>query len=167
MSEISKAAVTPKEKTCCVAGHSDIPPGEVEHVKTELSRKISQAVEDGYLHFLTDFAEGTGQLFAQAVDEARHGNDALCLEAVLPYRGRHEELLGDETCKPLLSVCADVSFSGEDDTPECRAVNRREQLRRSSRMILVYDGREGGGTFESIRMGHDQRINIREIPLGL
>lgn len=61
----------------------------------------------------------------------------------------------------------DISFSGEAHVDDSDAANCREQLRRSSRMILVHDGREGGNTFEAIRMGHDQRITIREIPLGL
>ena len=167
MQEAPGTKETPKEKTCCVAGHSDIPTGDMEFVREQLRRKIGEAIEGGWLYFLSDFTEGTGQFFAEAVAEAQRGNDAIRLEAVLPYRGRHAELLDDEACKPLLSACAEVNFSGEEDTPECRAANRREQLRRSSRMILVYDGREGGGTFESIRMGHDHRITIREIPLGL
>ena len=164
---MTKTEDTAKERTCCVAGHHDIQAGDVEYVKTELHRRIDEAIADGYHCFLSDFTDGANQLFAQAVLEKRSENDAICLEAVLPWRSRYDELMNDEARKPLLLACADVLFTGENKTAKSERANRKEQLRRSSRMVIVYDGREGGGTFEAIRMGHDERITIREIPLGL
>lgn len=167
MDLLSKIVAEEKAATCCVAGHHDISSDDAEFVKTELHREISKAIEDGYQCFLTNFANGVCQHFAQVVVEKQKENEDIRLEAVLPYHSRHNELLGDEACKPLLLSCSDISFSGETQADDSDTANRREQLRRSSRMILVYDGREGGSTFETIRMGHEQRIHIREIPLGL
>jgi uncharacterized phage-like protein YoqJ len=167
VSDTTKTADTLKAKTCCAAGHHNIPDCDIEYVNEQLRREIGKAIEDGYQCFLTNFEDGVCQLFARAVVEKQHENDTIRLEAVLPYHSRHDELMGDEACKPLLLSCADITFSGEKPTARSAIENRREQLRRSSRMILVYDGREGGSTFEAIRMGHDQRTHIREIPLGL
>ena len=167
MSEISNAADTLKAKTCCVAGHHEVPAGDVENINAELRREIDRAIEDGYQCFLTNFEDGVCQLFAQAVVEKQSEHDSIRLEAILPYRRRREELLDDEVCKPLLLACADVSFSGELPSADSDSANRREQLRRSSLMILVYDGREGGSTFDAIRRAYSQRISTREIPLGL
>lgn len=159
--------VTQKDMTCCVAGHQDLPPGEMEEIKEALEREVRQAAAEGYTCFLTNFMEGTGRLFAGAVARVQRENAHIRLEAVLPYHGLREELLEDEATRPLLLACADVHFSGERRTKNSDSVNHKEQLRRSARMIVVFDGRESGGTVSAIRMAHAQRVQVREIPLGL
>ncbi len=167
MREIQKACEDLKAKTCCVAGHSDIPDHQIEYVRERLKQGVERAIDDGYIHFLTDFTEGTDQLFAEVVAELREKNNTLRLEAVLPYRARYDELLHDKNTHPLIITCADVCFSSEEFSRNCWLVNRREQVRRSSRMIVVFDGRDAGGTVQAIRIAHAQEIKIREIPLGL
>lgn len=156
-----------KEKTCCVAGHRDISAEQVEYVKQELRREVEAAIADGYLYFLTDFMQGVDQLFAQVVADIRKENEAVRLEAVLPYRNRYNKLFEDAKTKPLLLACTEVGFSGEKYVGNSIFVCRRKQLERSSRMIAVFDGRDKGGTVSAIRMAHAQGIHIREIPLGL
>ncbi|MDL2238102.1 SLOG family protein [Christensenellaceae bacterium OttesenSCG-928-K19] len=156
-----------KEITCCVAGHRDLPSGEMEEIQEALEREVRQAAADGYTCFLTNFMEGTGLLFAYTVAQLQQEIADIRLEAVLPYNDMREELMENETARPLLLACADVQFSGERRTKNSDSVNHKEQLRRSSRMIVVFDGREAGGTVSAIRMAHLQRIQVREIPLGL
>ena len=45
-------------KTCCVTGHREIPADKIEHVKNVLRSQVLQAVEDGYTHYVSGFAEG-------------------------------------------------------------------------------------------------------------
>lgn len=156
-----------KEKTCCVAGHRDIPADMEEHVRRELRREIEAAIADGYLYFLTDFMEGVDQIFAEVVADICRENEAIRLEAVLPYRNRYNKLFENGKTKPLILACTDVGFTGEKYVGNSIFVCRRKQLERSSRMIVVFDGRDKGGTVSAIRMAHVQGIHIREIPLGL
>lgn len=156
-----------ESKTCCVTGHRDIPGEQVGYVRQELRREVERAIEDGYQHFLTDFMEGTDQLFAEVVAEIRQVNDGIRLEAVLPYRGRFEKLHKDERTRLLLAACTEVGFANEKYTKNCITVCRREQLRRSSRMIAVFDGREKGGAVTAIRMAHARKIRVCVIELGL
>ena len=37
----------------------------------------------------------------------------------------------------------------------------------SDRVIVVYDGREKGGTVKTIRFSHQSREELRDIPIGL
>ena len=115
-----------KEKTCCVAGHRDLPAEAVEEIKAALESKVRQAISEGYTCFLTNFMEGAGLLFAEAVVEIQQDDPDIRLEAVLPYRGLREELLADETAGPLLLACSDAQFSGENITPDCHNANRKE-----------------------------------------
>lgn len=167
MQGLSQTRESAKEKTCCVAGHHDIPADQLDYVKHALRQEIEAAIADGYQHFLTDFMEGADQLFAGIVADLMHENTSICMEAVLPCRSRMDELLADEVAKPLLLACADTSYTGEKYTPGCRTANRREQLKRSGRVIIVFDGRDKGETIEAIRMAHAQGVPIREIALGL
>lgn len=152
--------------TCCVVGHRDIPAEQVEDVKKKLRQAVEQAISEGYIYFLSDFMEGIDQLFAEVVAEIRQENQDIRLEAILSYRNRYKKLFDDKRTHPLITACTEVGFSGEAYARNCVFVNRREQLRRSSRMIAVYDGREDGGTVSAIRMAHMQQIKIQEIPLG-
>lgn len=167
MKESSEMLNGQKETTCCVAGHRELPPGAENEIGGALEKEIRQAVTEGFTCFLTDLVAGTDLLFAKVVTQISRENADVRLEAVLPYPGLRNKLLEDETVGPLLLACADVHFSGDDSTPDSDSANRRELLRRSSRMIVVYDGREDGGTVSAIRMAHSQRVPIREIPLGL
>ena len=156
-----------KARTCCVAGHRDIPADMAGYVERELRREVEAAIADGYLYFLTDFMEGADQIFAQVVADIRKENEAVRLEAVLSYRNRYNKLFDDAKTKPLLLACTEVGFTGEKYVGNSIFVCRRKQLERSSRMIVVFDGRDKGGTVSAIRMAHAQDIHIREIPLGL
>jgi hypothetical protein len=162
-----------KDKTCCVAGHSDIPTDKQAHIKKELRREVEQAIADGYLYFLTDLMEGTDQLFAEVVGEIREetgqrgGDNKVRLEAVLPYRNRAAKLLGNKKTSPLIEACTEIGVWGEKYIPGCYAACRKRQLERSSRMIVVFDGRPKGGTVKAIRMAHAKRVAVKEISLGL
>ena len=154
-----------KNKTCCVAGHHDIPADQLEYVMQELRFEVEQAIVDGYTHFLTGFTEGTDQFFAETVIAAQRTNIEIDLEAVLPYRYRYNELLCNEKTSSLILDCAEIGFSNEKKVPNGYSINRRIQLQRSSRMIAVYDGRDTGNTLSAIRMAHAHRVIIKEISL--
>ena len=90
------------EKTCCVTGHRDIPAEQIDAVKYALRREIIKAVSDGYTEFMTGFADGADQYFAEMVVKLQEDFPNLRLIAVLPYRKRVDSLESREQTKALL-----------------------------------------------------------------
>lgn len=156
-----------KGKTCCVTGHRDIAPDETTHVKDALRREIEKAVNDGFTVFLSGFADGVDQYFAEIVLELQNKNQDLKLIAVLPYRKRIDSLCQKEHTNALLDACAEVVVIREEYRPNAYSQRNRYMVEHSDRIIAVYDGREKGGTVKAIRFAHQFRKELREIPIGL
>ncbi|KAI4442410.1 hypothetical protein C824_004921 [Schaedlerella arabinosiphila] len=58
-------------KTCCVTGHRNLPQKEIGRVKAALRREIDSAVADGFTRFMSGFADGVDQYFAEIVLEKK------------------------------------------------------------------------------------------------
>ena len=72
-----------KGKTCCVTGHRDLPQNEINKIKTALAHEIDAAVTDGFTCFMSGFADGVDQYFAELVLERKQTTPALELIAVI------------------------------------------------------------------------------------
>ena len=153
-------------KTCCVTGHRDVPQKEINHIKTELQREVEKAVSDGFTCFMSGFAEGVDQYFAEIVLELKKTNPALDLVAVIPYRKRLDNLMKTGRTYEMLEVCADVVVIREEYQPSVYSHRNRYMVEHSDRVIAVYDGREKGGTVRTIRFANMMRKELREIPIG-
>lgn len=156
-----------EEKTCCVTGHRDIPADEAAYVKEALRREIEKAVDDGFTVFLSGFADGVDQYFAEAVLELQAKNPGLKLIAALPYRKRVDSLRQNGHTNALLDACAEVIIIQEEYRPNVYSKRNRYMVEHADRVIAVYDGREKGGTVKTIRYAHQFRKELREIPVGL
>ena len=154
-------------KTCCVSGHRDIPADETAPVKEALRQEIEKAVNDGFTAFLSGFADGVAQYFAEIILELQDENPNLKLIAVLPYQKRMDSLCQKEHTNALLDACAEVIVIQEEYRPNVYAKCNRYMVEHSDRVIAVYDGREKGGTVKTIRFAHQFRKELREIPIGL
>lgn len=110
---------------------------ETDSIKKALLQEIEKAVNDGFTVFLSGFADGVDQYFAEIVLELQKENADLKLIAALPYR------------------------------PSVYSHRNRYMDEHSDRVIAVYDGREKGGTVKTIRFAHQFRKELREIPVGL
>ena len=154
------------EKTCCVTGHRDIPAEQIDAVKYALWREIIKAVSDGYTGFMTGFADGADQYFAEMVVKLQEDFPNLRLIAVIPYRKRVDSLESREQTKALLHACANVVVIQEEYKPIVYAKRNRYMVEHSDRVIAVYDGREKGGTVNTIRLTHNMKKELREIPVG-
>lgn len=58
-------------KSCFVTGPREIPKNKIEYVRQELSRETNQAIEDGFISFLSSMGKGTDLEFAAIVAEKR------------------------------------------------------------------------------------------------
>lgn len=146
-------------KTCCVTGHRNIPANKINYVKHELRREIQAAIEDGYTRFISGFADGADLLFAAIVAEEKQRNQALSLEAAIPYQGRIRTT--NKEFQRLFLVCDRVTVIRESYIPSCYMERNCYMVDYSQRVIAVYDGRKNGGTFSTMRyasaMGRDVR----------
>ena len=70
-----------EQKICGVTGHREIPAEYREQAEQDLRREIEKAIADGYTYFISGFADGADQLFAEIVLEKAKENPALRLEA--------------------------------------------------------------------------------------
>ena len=143
-------------KTCCVTGHRDIPQKEINKVNAALRREVDLAVKEGFTRFMSGFAEGVDQYFAEIVLEKKKKNPALELNNLMEKRRTYE----------MLEACADVVVMQEKYHPSVYSHRNRYMAEHSDRVIAVYDGREKGGTVRTIRFAHQMKKEFREIPVG-
>lgn len=155
-----------KGKTCCVTGHRDLPQNEINKIKTALAHEIDAAVTDGFTCFMSGFADGVDQYFAELVLERKQTTPALELIAVIPYRKRLDSLNKKTRTRELLEACADVVVIQEKYLPSVYSHRNRYMVEHSDRVIAVYDGRETGGIAKTIRFTHRMKKELREIPVG-
>ena len=144
-----------QKKTCCVTGHRDLPQKEINRIKAALRKEIEKAVADGFTCFMSGFAEGVDQYFAEIVLEMRKSNPALELVAVIPYQKRLDNLRQKKWTYDMLEACADVVVIREEYQPSVYSHRNRYMVEHSDRVIAVYDGREKGGT--AVRLARGKR----------
>lgn len=154
------------EKICCVTGHRNIPADQIDYVKASLRREIEKAVEDGFTGFMSGFADGVDQYFAEIVIGLQKDNPDLHLFAAIPIRQRLTSLQKKQKTKEMLDRCTDIAVIREDYHPSVYSHRNRYMVEKSDRVIAVYDGREKGGTVGTIRFAHTLRKELREIPVG-
>ena len=136
-----------KGKTCCVTGHRDLPQNEINKIKAALEHEIDAAVTDGFTCFMSGFADGVDQYFAELVLERKQTNPALELIAVIPYRKRLDSLNKKTRTRELLEACAECCcHTGKNISQASYSHRNRYMVEHSDRVIAVYDGRETGGT---------------------
>lgn len=153
-------------KICCVTGHRDIPKEQKSYVRESLRREILAAIADGFTGFMSGFAEGVDQDFAEIVIELKQTYPDLQLMAAIPTRQRLNSLEKKPETKAMLDCCSDITVIREDYHPSVYSHRNRYMVEKSGRVIAVYDGREKGGTVGTIRFTHTLKKELREIPVG-
>lgn len=151
------------EFTCCVTGHRNIPPEQLELVRHLLSEKVSQAIGDGFTLFISGYAEGVDQLFAESVIAEMEKNPNVKLEAAIPYRSRLSQLLYNPRTKSLLMAAKKVTISCEEYSLSSFHIRNHYMVEKASRVIAVHDGRPGGGTAATLRYAKAKGREIVEI----
>lgn len=155
-----------KELTCCVTGHRNLPAEQIGDVRRALEREIDRAIRDGFVCFISGFADGADLLFAEIVMRKIRDDPSLKLIAALPYRKRLDTLRRSERTKGQIDCCTEIYVAAENYHPSVYAKRNRFMVERSDCVIAVYDGREKGGTVGTIRLAHRLKKELREIPVG-
>ncbi len=150
-------------RSCSVTGRRNIPASHIKRVLKRLSQEVEKAIQDGYTVFYSGFAEGADILFAKAVLEKQSEYPSIRLIAVIPYGGRRRTLeRNPETCA-LLDACCDIVVINQEYAPWVYAKRNQYLVDNAHRIIAVYDGRESGGTYNTIKMAIKAKREIRVI----
>lgn len=163
---LSDGGMTDERKDLLCYRTQGLPQNEINKIKAALEHEIDAAVTDGFTCFMSGFADGVDQYFAELVLERKQTNPALELIAVIPYRKRLDSLNKKTRTCELLEACADVVVIQEKYLPSVYPHRNRYMVEHSDRVIAVYDGRETGGTAKTIRFTHRMKKELREIPVG-
>lgn len=147
---------------CCFTGHRPQKLNRPEaEIKKCLEEAILQAIEDGFVTFITGMAYGVDIWAGQTVVRLRRSNPALHLIAAVPFEGfenkwspewkrEYAELLSQADLVKI--ICPGYSNA---------AYQKRNEwmVDRSARVIAVYNG-EPGGTKNTIEYAKQSGVEI-------
>ena len=146
---------------CCITGHRDIPEHKIPLVKQQLDMEVRKAIEDGFLVFISGFADGADLVFAETVLQHKEEHPRLFLEAAIPYHNRIKN--ANAYFQNLLQQCNGIKTVSDSYHPQCYEQRNRYMVQQSDRVIAVYDGREKGGTLFTMRYAHCLEKEVRVI----
>ena len=150
-------------KACCVTGHRDIADDKISYVTDELRREIEEAISDGFTFFISGFAPGVDMMFARLVIELKEKYPNIFLEAALPYPTWLKNRSAED--KEVFNKCMGFGIHIPKYTPNCFLIRNRFMANTCERVIAVYDGREKGGTVNTIRYAAVLERDIRTIKI--
>lgn len=130
-------------KVCCITGHRKIDETKIDSTKEAIRGAVLDAIAQGYRHFISGFAAGVDLYFAEIVAQLKEEH-RLFLEAAIPYRNRLN--CEDSTFQRLIGHCDAVGVYSQEYTKDCFLVRNRFMVEASDLVLVVYDGRERGGT---------------------
>lgn len=148
-------------KTCCVTGHRAIPKEKLAYVEAELEAAVTAAADEGYVRFISGFAEGVDLLFAAAVVRLKERGRPVALEAAIPYAARLK--YKDPTFQKLLTACDDVTVICERYSTKSFFIRNRYMVDESALVIAIHDGRESGGTYSTMQYARTHEKEVRVI----
>lgn len=144
-----------------ITGHRALSPQQGEELRFALSLELFRAVDQGYTHFLSGFAQGADLLFAELVLRMKEHFPYITLEAAIPYPRRL--LCPDPRFQRLLAACDAVRVHSAAYDRQCFMKRNRYMVRRAQRVIGLYDGRRGGGTAATLDYAAKQGKEIIRI----
>ena len=164
-----------RETTCCFTGHrpDKLPWGDREEdprcqaLKKKLEDALERAVQDGYLHFISGMARGADLYFAEAVLKLRQTHPEVTLEAARPYEGQASGWPVEERRRywSILDQCNYETLVQHRYDRGCMMRRNRYMVDRSKRIIVVYDGRPGGGTARTLTYAMKQGLEREILPV--
>lgn len=151
-----------RKHRCCFTGHR---PEKLhkpeEQIKKDLEAAILQAVDDGFVTFISGMARGVDIWAAEIVLRLRESNPAIHLVAASPYRGFESRWSVDWQSRynAILQQADLVRFVCPSYSRDCFQCRNEWMVDRSSRVIAVYNG-EPGGTRNTIEYANAKKDEV-------
>lgn len=160
------------ETTCCFTGHrpEKLPWGHNEAdkrciaLKRRLRDAVAAAYEEGFRHFICGMARGCDFYFAETVLELRCEHPDITLEAAIPCAQQSASWSANhrERWAHIVVQCDKTTVLQEFYTPDCMLRRNRYMVDRSSLVIAVYDG-SNGGTRRTLEYALSRKIPFVDI----
>lgn len=150
-----------RKHRCCFTGHR---PEKLhkpeEQIKKDLEVAILQAVDDGFITFISGMARGVDIWAAEIVLRFRESNPAIHLVVASPYRGFESRWSADWQSRynAIMQQANLVKFVCPGYSHNCFQRRNEWMVDRSSRVIAVYNG-EPSGTRNTIDYAKCQNID--------
>lgn len=152
-------------KRCCFTGHRPDKLGNNENlIKTQLRLSIKNAINDGYLTFITGMATGVDIWAAEIVVNEKMRNSEIKLVCASPYPGfeRNRCLADRMKYHEILNNADYVINVSEKYTRFCFQIRNMWMVDRSDMVIAVYNG-SLGGTHNTIEYAKKKNISVVNI----
>lgn len=143
-----------RQETCCFTGHrpEKLPWGKNETdircvlLKEKLRDALEAAFAEGKRHFICGMARGCDLYFAEAVIALREAEPDVTLEAAIPFAGQSAAWSAQQRQRweRLVAASDQRTILQEGYTPDCMHRRNRYMVEKSSLVIAVYDGSDGG-----------------------
>ena len=157
---------------CCVTGHrpkgfpferSWYEPLYIKYVDM-LALEIENLFNEGYNHFVVGMAEGADLDFARAVLNNKGANDNVVLEAV-PYPKEVVKRITEQAreYQDILARCDRIHTVSDHYFKGCMQKRNRYMVDKSDIVIAIWNGREEGGTWYTIKYARSKNKPIRYI----
>ncbi|OUQ26179.1 hypothetical protein B5E77_09570 [Lachnoclostridium sp. An131] len=150
---------------CCFTGHrpEKLNRSEVE-IKKDLEGAILQAIDDGFVTFITGMARGVDIWAGEIILQLRKNNPNLHLIAASPYDGFESRWSADwqRRYKDILDQADLVRFVCNGYSKSCFQIRNEWMVNRSARVIAVYNG-EPGGTRNTIEYAERNKVECFKI----
>ena len=150
-----------RKHRCCFTGHRPEKLHKPEaKIKEDLEAAILQAVDNGFVTFISGMARGVDIWAAEIVLRLRESNPAIHLVAASPYRGFESRWSADWQGRynAILQKVDMVRFVCPGYSHDCFQRRNEWMVDRSSRVIAVFNG-ESGGTRNTIEYAKCQNID--------
>lgn len=147
---------------CCFTGHRPQKLNRPEaEIKKSLEEAILQAVDDGYVTFITGMAYGVDIWAGQIVVRLCRSNPALHLIAAVPFEGFESKWSPEwkREYAELLSQADLVKYICPGYSNAAYQKRNEWMVDRSARVIAVYNG-EPGGTKNTIEYAKQSGVEI-------
>lgn len=132
---------------------------EVKRLKYDMCRAIHQAIERGYLRFISGMAPGFDLWTAQAVLSFREIYPEIMLECAVPYRDHG----GGGLYQEILERADKVTVLSEKYYEGCLLARNRYLVEQSSLLIACCFTQYGSGTGYTLRQAKKQGLEIQLI----
>ncbi len=158
-----------RESTCCFTGHRpdklafgyDESRPECIALKQSLVECVQRLIKQGYTTFISGMAQGSDIYFAEAVLSCKRTYSHISLVAAVPYRGQDHRWspVYKRRYRNILSQADEAVVLGEKYTRGCMMRRNRYMVDRSSVLVAVYGG-GNGGTKNTIAYAVSQELTI-------
>jgi len=158
-------------KKCCFTGHrpNNLPWGYencgISYLifKSALKRKIKNAMQNGYTHFISGMALGVDIMAAKIVLKLKKKHPNIILECAIPCKNQTKRwnVSSTITYNEILEQADIVTYVSDSDYFDGCMQERNEYMVNNSQLLIACFYKDnGGGTSQTIKLALEQKKEV-------